>query len=452
MARSLRSRLRSMRGLAAATVALAGPALAGRSAQIIGGIVDTAMVARIGTDQFAGVASASVLLRLLLYPGDALAVAAVAIVARHLGAAQRGEAFSAMLRILALAVAAAAALLLATFGSAGLLLRISGLQPALMEPARDYLITTAVFLPAYYVLYSLSAGFRAAKRARTAMTATLVVVVTNVVFDWLLIFGNLGLPRLEVTGAGLATGLSYAAGMLYLGARSLPALKDLRRDRSARRDARGQRHLRRIIAVAVPALFEGLSRPLGQLAVVVFIVVPLGAPAIALFHIVNRIAGVVVAPIHALAGAAAVLVGRALGAGRRRRAARTVGAGLLLGGLGGSVLGALLLLFPLLAIQVFTADPAIATEALRVLPIFVLAYYLSIPAIVISGALRGAGMTRDTMLVNGLGKFIVRFGLGWLLAIALQMGIDGVYWGTVGENLFAALAVAVVGRSKLRYQ
>lgn len=449
MARSLRSRLRSMRGLAAATVALAGPALAGRSAQIIGGIVDTAMVARIGTDQFAGVASASVLLRLLLYPGDALAVAAVAIVARHLGAAQRGEAFSAMLRILALAVAAAAALLLATFGSAGLLLRISGLQPALMEPARDYLITTAVFLPAYYVLYSLSAGFRAAKRARTAMTATLVVVVTNVVFDWLLIFGNLGLPRLEVTGAGLATGLSYAAGMFYLGARSLPALKDLWRYPRPGRPAR-QRHLRRIIAVAVPALFEGLSRPLGQLAVVVFIVVPLGAPAIALFHIVNRIAGVVVAPIHALAGAAAVLVGRALGAARRRRAARTVGAGLLLGGLSGSVLGALLLLFPLLAIQVFTADPAIATEALRVLPIFVLAYCLSIPAIVISGALRGAGMTRDTMLVNGLGKFIVRFGLGWLLAIALQMGIDGVYWGTVGENLFAALAVAVVGRSKLR--
>ena len=294
MARSLRSRLRSMRGLAAATVALAGPALAGRSAQIIGGIVDTAMVARIGTDQFAGVASASVLLRLLLYPGDALAVAAVAIVARHLGAAQRGEAFSAMLRILALAVAAAAALLLATFGSAGLLLRISGLQPALMEPARDYLITTALFLPAYYVLYSLSAGFRAAKRARAAMTATLVVVVTNVVFDWLLIFGNLGLPRLEVTGAGLATGLSYATGMLYLGARSLPALKELRRYRRdrARGDRRGQRHLRRIVAVAVPALFEGLSRPLGQLAVVVFIVVPLGAPAIALFHIVNRIAGI----------------------------------------------------------------------------------------------------------------------------------------------------------------
>ena len=325
-----------------------------------------------------------------------------------------------------------------------------------MEPARDYLLTTALFLPAYYVLYSLSAGFRAAKRARTAMTATLVVVVTNVVFDWLLIFGNLGLPRLEVTGAGLATGLSYAAGMVYLGARSLPALKDLRRNRrarSARRDARGQRHLRRIIAVAVPAPVRGpCPRPLGQLAVVVFIVVPLGAPAIALFHIVNRIAGVVVAPIHALAGAAAVLVGRALGAGRRRRAARTVGAGLLLGGLSGSVLGALLLLFPLLAIQVFTADPAIATEALRVLPIFVLAYCLSIPAIVISGALRGAGMTRDTMLVNGLGKFIVRFGLGWLLAIALRMGIDGVYWGTVGENLFAALAVAAVGRSKLRYQ
>ena len=49
-----------------------------------------------------------------------------------------------------------------------------------------------------------------------------------------------------------------------------------------------------------------------------------------------------------------------------------------------------------------------------------------------------------------LGKFIVRFGLGWLLAIALQMGIDGVYRGTVGENLFAALAVAAVGRSKLR--
>lgn len=445
MRRSFRGRLRSLRGLAAATAALAGPALAARSAQIIGGIVDTAMVARIGTDQFAGVASASVLLRLLLYPGDALAVAAVAIVARHLGAAQRGAAFSAMLRILALAAAAALVLLLAAFGSATALLRVSGLQTALLEPAREYLTTTVAFLPAYYLLYSLDAGFRAAKRARTAMTATIVVVTTNVVCDWLLIFGNLGLPRLEVTGAGLATGLSYAAGMVYLGARSLPALRN-----RPPRYRRGQRHLRTIAAVAVPALFEGLSRPLGQLAVVVFIVVPLGAPAIALFHIVNRIAGVVVAPIHSLAGAAAVLVGRALGAGRRRRAARTTGAGLLLGALSGSVLGALLLLFPLAAIQVFTADPAIAADALRVIPIFVLAYYLSVPAIVISGALRGAGMTRDTMLVNGLGKFIVRFGLGWVLAIALRMGIDGVYWGTVGENLFAAGAVAVVGRRAAR--
>ena len=48
------------------------------------------------------------------------------------------------------------------------------------------------------------------------MIASVVAVFTNAVFNYLLIFGKLGLPRLEVVGAALATVISRYVELLIV--------------------------------------------------------------------------------------------------------------------------------------------------------------------------------------------------------------------------------------------
>ncbi len=63
---------------------------------------------------------------------------------------------------------------------------------------------------------SLSSFFTAVGRPIVAMYATLVANVLNILFDWLLVFGLYGFPRMEIAGAAWATVGSLAVQTLIL--------------------------------------------------------------------------------------------------------------------------------------------------------------------------------------------------------------------------------------------
>jgi len=76
-------------------------------------------------------------------------------------------------------------------------------------------------LPVWAVTISLTAALRGAGDTRTPMTVNIVANLVNVVGNYLLIYGHLGLPRLEVTGAAVATTISRIVACILILAKVL---------------------------------------------------------------------------------------------------------------------------------------------------------------------------------------------------------------------------------------
>ena len=77
-----------------------------------------------------------------------------------------------------------------------------------MDNALQYLHIMALGLPFFLLVQTYASTLRENGETSVPMRAGVTAVVVNFVFNWLLIFGKLGFPRLGVRGAAIATVLS----------------------------------------------------------------------------------------------------------------------------------------------------------------------------------------------------------------------------------------------------
>ena len=226
-------------------------------------------------------------------------------------------------------------------GSAGLYPRTGRLDPSGPPSGRNTRMLMRAIggtpevarLGAWYVRFAVGGAFtlvfmfttnailRGAGDARWPMVFGSTAVLLNLVLDPILIFGLGPVPRLGVTGAGLATFLAQGIGMLL-------AFWVLVTGRSALQLRLGELSLRprtlwQMVKIAIPgSLQEGVGT--AATMVTMHFTAAFGTLAVATYGIGMRLDHFMMMPGWALTGATAALVGQNLGAGKPDRAARTV--------------------------------------------------------------------------------------------------------------------------------
>lgn len=100
-------------------------------------------------------------------------------------------------------------------------LSLSGdVEPAVRDGVTWYLRALVIALPASLVFRAIYALGTAVSRPKVVMMINLASIGVKALFNWLLIFGELGLPALGAAGAGLSTAItawfSLAAGLWIL--------------------------------------------------------------------------------------------------------------------------------------------------------------------------------------------------------------------------------------------
>ena len=78
----------------------------------------------------------------------------------------------------------------------------------MLRNSQNYLAVILFGLPAFALTQCYAGTLREMGETRLPMVASVTAVITNALFNYLLIFGKLGLPRLEVVGAAVATVIS----------------------------------------------------------------------------------------------------------------------------------------------------------------------------------------------------------------------------------------------------
>ncbi len=362
---------------------------------------------------------------------DALAISAIALVARAWGEEDHpsAERFAAQALTLGLLMAAVAMIVLiptvepflAFLGATSTVSRLGGAY------LRAILSTSLLSFP----MMVANGIMRGTGDTRTPMWLTLAMNVWNVIFAYLLVFGPGPLPALGLVGAGWATASARAlGGLLAMGALFTGKTRLWLRPKALLHWDGSL--VQRIFRLALPNLIETAISRAGYIAFMA-IITSLTIAAQAAHQIALRIESLSFMPAWGLSVAAAALAGQSLGAGDQEMADLSIRRTLLftLGLMAG--IGAIFLFLSRPAVAIFGSTPeALALAAVAVRIAAVEQVFLGVQ-MVLAGGLRGAGDTRTPMWVTLFGTTLLRVPVVYLFAVILKGGVAGVWWGTTAD-------------------
>jgi putative MATE family efflux protein len=387
-------------------------------------VVDALLVGRLGAAELAAVGLSQLLLTFVMALVYGLGVGATVMVAFHTGATDARRRALTARTVLLTGGAATLSLGLAGILFSSSVARFMGAEGRLLDLTAEYLHITWYLFAAYVYLHLMSAIFQGAGDTRTPLKAMVWVNVLHVFLAIPLIFGLAGFPRLGVMGAALASGLSEGVGAGWL------VWQAARRGLFGARGAGwSPQELRRMLRVGLPAMGERLITH-GMQVVYARIVIHFGVAAYAAHQVGLNIESLSFLPGLGFAKAATALVGQRLGAkdaeGARQsaRQANLLGLGIM------SVWGAAFVLFPHAWVAFFTADPEVLVYSVPLMTIMGILQPPLAVAMVISGALRGAGETHVVLAAAILGGWCVRLPLAYVGGVAGALGMSAV-WATM---------------------
>lgn len=399
----------------------------------LAGVVDTIMVGSLGSYAIAAVGLTAQPKFLGLAVFLSLNVAVSAIVARRKGAGDR-ESANRVVRMLLLVTILLTALISTLFVVfASPIISFVGSQPDTHEYAVEYLqiiMGGSIFSTVSLVL---NAAQRGAGNTRIAMVTNIISNSVNVVFNYLLIGGNLGFPALGVRGAAIATvigtmcacALSIRSVLHKDGFVYLRAVKGWIADKAS---------IKSIANVGSSAFVEQICLRIGFL-LFSMTVARLGTTELAAHQIGMNMMSMSFSIGDGFSVASVTLIGQSLGR-RRPDMAKIYGnvcqkTGLICA----FVISSVYFLFGKDIFAMFSNEQPILEYGVIIMRILSLMLFLQIEQVVLFGCLRGAGDTRFTAMVSLISVTCIRPGLSWLLCYPLGLGLMGAWLGIFCDQM-----------------
>jgi putative MATE family efflux protein len=435
-----RSRAASERtGLTREIFRLGWPVMLSQALVSVSGLLDRAMIGRLGGEAGSAVPLAAVgystqLFFLIQSALFAVGLSCVALMARSIGAGRPDRAREALAASLQVAVGVTLVFVLILLAAPGSLLGLLGAQPEVIDVALPYLrliVGSSVILS---IVLTLDAGQRANRNTRTPMLISISMTLIKLVGNVLLIFGYLGFPRLGLLGAGLATLISQAAGLglyLWLMSRQQEDSPLFIRFRTL---FRPQPLRAEVLRIAAPGIAERVVLNLGLLSYFWVLSNYYGTVAVAAYTVGVPLLSFSWIPGNGYAQACATLVGQRLGGGDPNGATATGKRAALLALATAVPLGILFALFRTPLARMFTDD----LQVIAALGPFMLALAIGQPFLqlhfTLGGAHRGAGDTWTPLLGATIGNWLFRVPLACLFAIVLEWDVIWVWYALIVDH------------------
>ena len=402
------------------------------------GVVDSAMVGRLGATQLAAVGFGAIWVWTFfsLFFGTASAVQTFVSQADGAGQARRCGAWAWQGLYAVVPATALAALLV--YPWIGSLVALLGPSLALQEGAGSYVAARLPGEVGFAVVMVYTSFFRGTGDTRTPLYVTLFANAVNAVLDYGLIFGRLGLPDWGVAGAGVATAIANWLGAFVL------VVAFRRRTLRARYDTRAVApvgdEIRRFLRTGMP-IGGQWSIEMTSFAVFTTLIARMGDASMAASQAFVMLLSLSFMQAIGVSIAASTLVGRYVGAGDREAVKRSFGSALTLGVGVATLVAALFIALPGPLLRIFSDDPAVVALGGSLLLPGALFQLFDAIAIITEGALRGAGDTRWPFFVQtalGWGFFLP---LAYTLGVVLDGGLGGAWTGGLISIALTALVL-----------
>ena len=402
------------------------------------GVIDTVMVSSLGSYAIAAVGLTTQPKFICLAVFISLNVAVSALVARRRGEDDRESANSILVQALVITIGLTVVISAAAVIFADPIIRLAGSAEDTHEAAVSYFRIISGGMVFNVLSMVINAAQRGAGNTKIAMRTNIVSNGVNIIFNYLLIGGHFGFPRLEVAGAAVATviGTVFACGMSIFSV--------LKKDRflsllSVKKIGFDRRSLRSLADLGASTLAEQIFLRIGFLTYAI-IVARLGTTAFAAHQVGMNIMSISFSFGDGLSVAAVALVGRSLGE-KRQDLAKIYGAICQRMGLTFSII--LCIIYVTCGEMIFTLfsdETVILKYGSMIMDMIAVIVFMQITQVIYSGCLRGGGDTKFVALVSLVSVAFFRPFSGWLFCYPLGMGLTGAWIGLAIDQ-FCRLAM-----------
>lgn len=268
-------------------------------------------------------------------------------------------------------------------------------------------------------------------RTKVLTINAVVMGIVNVVFDYGLMFGNLGMPEMGIAGAAIASVIAEFSSTLFL---IIYTKKTIDLDKYGFNKLRFQWVvIKKTLDISVFMMIQYLFSVSTWLLFFLFIENYMGERSLAVTNVVRSLYTIVTIPSHAIGSTTSTMVSNTIGAGKRGEVMNLIKR-LTLISLGVMMIMIVVMaLFPKLVIHIYTDDPLLIQETLA--PLFVMISSLPLYSVgsVLFSSVSGSGNTRAALKFEII-ALVFYVSYMWFIIVFLRSSValawttEHVYW------------------------
>ncbi|MDD4690266.1 MAG: MATE family efflux transporter [Eubacteriales bacterium] len=399
------------------------------------GLIDSLMVSKLGTNAVASVGLTTQPKFMGLSIFFAINVSVSALVARRFGEKKQesGNNILCSALFLVLVLATILSVLFVVFASP--IISLCGSTAETHDGAVQYFQIIMGGMIFNCIQMVISSSLRGIGNTKVTMRTNITSALVNIVFNYLLIGGNLGFPAWGIRGAAIATVLgtvvssimSIVSIMNKNAFISIPYIINNKVKPSLLA-------IKNIIKVGYGIFFEQALMRIGFMLTAIM-AANQGTGAMAAHQVGMNLLGLSFSIGDGLQAAAVALIGRSLGE-KKPDLARQYGSSCqVLGGIGSIVLAIVYLFGSRFLMGLYFDETEIVNMGVSIMNLSIIILLFQIRQVIYMGCLRGAGDTLFTAAVSTFSVTLVRTVFSYVCCYTLGFGLVGIWMGILADQI-----------------
>ena len=401
----------------------------------LAGMIDTMMVSSLGTAAVSSVGLTTQPKFIALTLFLAINVAISALVARRYGQKDKKNANEIFVTSMIFVVVACIIVSFASVSFADPIIEFCGSNPETHAGAVTYFIVIQAGMIFNVLSLAINAAQRGSGNTKIAMTTNVTSSIVNICFNYLLIEGHFGFPRLGLFGAALATVLGTVVAFIMslisiLKKGSFISLGYIIKERIRPSFAA----FKTTLSLSNNFFIENLVMRVGFL-VTSILAAGLGTDAFAAHQVGMNILSLSFSFGDGMQVAAVALIGQSLGR-KEKKLAKTYGSICQMMGLAmGVVIMIIMIFFGKDVFSLFFKEAHVIDMGILISYFIAAITIFQISQIVYAGCLRGAGDARYTLFGSLVSVAIIRSAVTWALVGGIfDLGLTGIWIGVFSDQ------------------
>ncbi|MEO8088030.1 MAG: MATE family efflux transporter [Bacteroidota bacterium] len=258
-----------------------------------------------------------------------------------------------------------------------------------------------------------------------------LMAFVNIILGYGLIFGHLGMPQMGIAGAGLASSIAEAAGLIFLFAYT-KMKNTIREFQLFRFKSLNMEIVSKTISLSLPLVVQNLIS-MGAWFVFFVFIEKMGKHSLAISNITRSVYMIDMTPMWGFSVAANSMVSNLIGQGRKNEVMPLVIRIIKMATVISLAIVLVNVLFPIQLLHLFSADESLIRDSYGSLLMVSLAMIIFPMAIVCISAVSGTGATRTALyieivaiLIYMLYLVLVVFKLN--LSLEIAWFAEAIYW------------------------